>query len=138
MIIATVTLLSILMFGGGDFSFEKFYEPFVKEFVADESRREEILDVTKEADGRLAQYYDEVRKVWADDIKRTYRDFDATAEDYSRVVKTADQSRIAVQMGLLDVRFEVVKLMTEQEWENMYKAIREKEVEERAKLEKKS
>jgi D-mannonate dehydratase len=138
MIIATVMVLSILLFGGGDFSFEKYYEPFVKDVVEDNVRQEQILDVTKMADKQLAQYYDEVRKVWAGEIKKTYSNFDATLDDYRRVIATADQSRIAMQQGLVDVRFEVIKLMTEQEWEKMYKAIHEKEAEERAKLEKKS
>ena len=47
MIIGTITLLSIFVFGGGDFSFEKAYKAFVKDTVSDKSRQEQIIDLTK-------------------------------------------------------------------------------------------
>ncbi len=138
MIIGTITVLSILLFGGSGFSFEKYYKSFIKNVVEDKTRREQILDLTKEADKQLDQYEKEVLKIWSDDIKRTYRNFDATEEDYKKVIARADQSRIAMQRSLVDLRLGVKELMTEQEWKEMFDQIRKKEAEEKAKKEKKS
>jgi ribosomal protein S3AE len=136
-IIATVTALSILLFGGGTFSFEKYYKDYLKVVIEDKSRREQILDLAKDADQKHKQYRDEVTKVWADDIKSTFRNFDAKEDDFRRMVQKADQSRIAMQQSVLDVRFKVVGLMSKEEWNAMYDLIREKEAEEKTNKEKK-
>jgi hypothetical protein len=137
MIIGTITLLSILLFGGGSFSFEKAYKEFVKEVVLEKDRQEQIIDVTKTADAALDQYTKEIKKVWAADVKKTFRDYDTTRDDYRAMIDRAERSREALQQQILDTRMEVVKLMTEEEWKAMYKAIHEKEAEEQAKREKK-
>ena len=138
MIIGTVTLLSILLFGGSGFSFEKHYKDFVKNVVADKTRREQIVDLAKNADEKLGQYQKEVQDVWSEDVKNTFKNFDSTDEDYRNVIVKADQSRIAMQKGILNVRFKVVELMTEDEWKAMWGEVRKKEAEEKAKKEKKS
>jgi hypothetical protein len=136
MVIATVTALSILLFGGGSFSFEKHFKDFVKNVIEDKPRREQIMDLAKRADEKQKQYNKEGRKVWAEDVKSAFRNFDSTEEDYRTVIAKANQSRIAMQQGVLDVRFKVVELMTEEEWNAMYDQIRKKEAEEKAKKEK--
>lgn len=137
MIIAIVTAISILLQGGGGFSFEKHYKPFVKNVVEDKSRREQILDLTKKADKQLDQYRKEVNKVLSKDIKSVFKNFDATEEDYRNAIARANQSRIAVQKILVDIRLSIKNLMTEQEWNAMYEQIRKKKAEEKSKLEKK-
>ena len=137
MIIGTITLLSILLFGGGGYSFEKAYKSYVKDAVSDKSRQEQIIDVAKGADAALDQYASEVKKVWAGDIKSTFKDFDATRDDYRSIIERADQSRMALQQSILDARMRVKDLMTEEEWNAMYKAIKDKEAEAQAKKEKK-
>jgi hypothetical protein len=136
MIIGTVTVLSILLFGGSGFSFEKFYKDFVKNVVEDKTRREQILDLTKQVDEEVGQYLKEVQDVWSEDVKNTFKNFDATEEDYRNMIDKADQSRIAMQQAVLNVRFKVVELMTEDEWNAMYDQIRKKEADEKAKKEK--
>jgi hypothetical protein len=135
MIIGTITLLSILFFGGGDFSFEKAFKPFLKDVVEDKARQEQILDVTKEADGAVAQFKKEVNEVWAKDLIGIVRDYDATKEDFEAFVDRADGSRLAAQRAVVDFRFDVVKLMSEDEWNEMYRLIYEKRAEEKAKRE---
>ena len=136
MVIATVTALSILLFGGSSFSFEKYYKEFVKNVIEDKPRREQIIDLAKRADEKQKQYNKEVRKVWAEDVKSVFKNFDSTEEDYRSVIASANQSRTAMQQGVLDIRFDVVKLMTEEEWKAMYDQIRKKEAEEKAKKDK--
>ena len=70
MIIGTITLLSILFFGGADFTFEKSFKPFIKEVIEEKDRRNEILDVTKQADSAVKQWRNEVENIWAEDLKR--------------------------------------------------------------------
>ena len=137
MIIGTITLLSILVFGGGSFSFEDAYKDFVKDVVSDKDRQEQIVALTKDGDAAIEQYTTEVKKIWAADVKKTFRDFDSTREDYREMIGRADQSRLALQQKVLDTRMKVVDLMTEDEWNAMYKAINEKMAEEEAKKEKK-
>jgi D-mannonate dehydratase len=129
--------LSILLFGGSGFSFEKYYKSFVKNVVEDESRREQILDLTKKADKHLDQYRKEVKKVLSKDIKSVFRNFDSTEEDYRNAMARANQSRIAVQKILVELRLSIKNLMTEQEWNAMYEQIRKKKAEEKSKMEKK-
>jgi D-mannonate dehydratase len=137
MIIATVTVISMLLLGGGNFSFEKYFNSFVKNVVEDKSRREQILDLTKKADKQLDQYRKEVKKVLSKDIKMVFKNFDATEEDYRNAMARADQSRIAVQKSIIELRLRIKDLMTEEEWNAMYELIRKKKAEEKSKMEKK-
>jgi hypothetical protein len=137
MIIGTVTLIMLLFGGGGTFSFEKAFDPFVKDAVKDESRYEQIADVTKQADENLKQFHTEVDDVWAKELKTLLGDYDASKDDFRSFVSRADQSRTAIQRELLDVRFKVTKLMTEDEWNSMYEAIEKKAEEEKKKAEDK-
>jgi len=137
MIIGTVTLLMLYFGGGGMFSFEKTFEPFMKDAVKDKARYEQIVDLTKEADEGAKQYRKEVSEVWAKDLKMLLADYDATEEQFHSFVEKADRFRTAVQQGVLDARFGVVKMMTEDEWNAMYQAMEKKAEEERKKAEEK-
>jgi hypothetical protein len=137
MIIGTVTLIMLLFGGSGTFSFEKAFDPFVKDAVKDKSRYEQIADVTKQADEDLKAFHKEVDDVWAKELKTLQADYDASKDDFRSFVSRADQSRTAIQRELLDVRFKVTKLMTEDEWNAMYQAIEKKAEEEKKKAETK-
>ena len=137
MIIGTITLLSILLWGGGSFSFEDAYKSFVKDTVSDKSRQEQIIDLTKGADAALGQYAKEIKDVWAGDVKDTFRNYDSTREDFHKIIDKAEKSRVAMQQRIIDTRMKVAGLMTEDEWNAMYKAINEKKAEAQAKKEKK-
>ena len=123
MIIGTITLIMLLFGGGGMFSFEKTFDPFVKEAVKDQSRYEQIADVTKQADESLKAFHKEVGDVWAKELKTLLSDYEASKDDFRSFVSRADQSRTAIQRELLDVRFRVVGLMTADEWNAMYDAM---------------
>ena len=123
MIIGTIMLLSILFFGG-DFSFEKSFKPFVKEVIEEKSRQNELLNVTKQADGAVKQWKNEVKDVWAKDLKRLMADYDATEAQFEAFFERSEQSRKAMQARILDARFQFVGLMSEAEWNEMYAKIR--------------
>jgi len=130
MIIGTVTLLVLYFGGGGSFSFEKAFEPFIKDAVKDKARYEQIVDLTKQLDEDAKQYRAEVEDVWAEELKTLVADFETSEDQFRAFRKKADRSRTAVQEALLDGRFKVVKLMTEDEWNAVYQAIEEKVKEE--------
>ncbi len=137
MIIGTITLLTILFFGGADFSFEKVFKPFIKEVVEEKDRQKNILDVTKQADDAVKQWRKEVKDVWAKDLKQLIADYDATEAEFEAFHARSKQSRKAMQAQILDARYKFVGLMSEAEWNEMYAKIREKAAEEKAKLEAK-
>jgi hypothetical protein len=127
MIIGTVTLIMLYFGGGGGgFSFEKAFEPFVKDAVKDKSRYEQIVDLTKELDEDVKQFQTELSDVWVEELKKIVGDYDASEEQFRAFRSKADRSRTDLQQKFLDVRFKVVELMTEDEWNAMYGAIEEK------------
>ena len=137
MIIGTVTLLMLYFGGGGGFSFEKAFEPFVKDAVKDKARAEQIVNVTKQLDKDIKQFRTEVGDVWAEELKTIVGDYDSSEDQFRAFRKKADRSRMDVQKKLLDGRFKVVDLMTEDEWNAMYGAIVEKAAAKKAKDESK-
>ena len=129
MIIATVTVIMLYFGGGGGFSFEKAFEPFVKDAVGDKARYEQIVDLTKQLDGDVEQFQTEMSGVWAEELKKLVADYDAGEDEFLALRKSANRSRTDVQQKVLDTRFAVVKLMTEDEWNSMHQAILDKAAE---------
>ncbi len=137
MIIGTVTLLLMFFGGGGTFSFEKAFDPFLKEAVKDESRYEQVVDLCKEADLHNKQFQTEVNDVWAKELKTLFADYSTSEKQFRAFVKKADQSRIALQKDLLAVRMKMTKVITEDEWNAMYAAVDKAAEEELKKKEEK-
>jgi hypothetical protein len=126
MIIGTVTALMILFGGGGDFSFEKAFEPFIKDAVKDKARYEQIVDLTKGADEDVKAFQKELEDEWGKQLITLLTDYDASEDDFRSFRGKADASRIKLQQGLLDARFGMIELMTADEWVAMYEAIEKK------------
>jgi hypothetical protein len=83
MLAAIFTVLLIHFgLGGGSFSFEKAFEPFLKEAVAEQSRYEQAIQLTKEADENFEQFRKEVTEVRAKELKTLIADYDATDEQF--------------------------------------------------------
>ncbi len=126
MIIGTITVLILLFGGGGDFSFEKTFEPFVKDAVKDKARYEQIVDLTKGADEDLEAYLEEMGDEWGKKLLALLADYDASENDFRSFRRKADASRIDLQQRLLDARFGMIELMTADEWTAMHEAIDKK------------
>ena len=137
MIIGTITLLSILLLGGGGgFSFEKTFKPAVKNVVADEDKQGQVIDVTKEADEALKQLRKQVKDVWSPKLKALLDNYDATEDDFRNFVKEANEARVKIQEQVVGYRFQMKDLMTEAEWNAMYEEVRAQAEEKRKKAEK--
>ena len=126
MIIGTITVLILMFGGGGDFSFEKAFEPFVKDVVKDEARYEQIVDLTNEADEDMKAFQEEMGDEWGKKLIALLADYDASENDFRGFYRKADASRLDIQQRLLDARFGVIELMTADEWTAMYEAIDKK------------
>jgi hypothetical protein len=136
MIIATVAALMIL-FGGGAFSFEKAYEPFINDVIADEARAGQAIQLTKEADKNVRQFKKEVGEVWSKDLKVLVSDYHTTDEQFLAFYEKAAASRTAMQQQMLDIRFRLTSIMTKDEWDALYRRMDEKAAENRKKAEEK-
>lgn len=132
MLIAIFTVLMIHFgMGGGSFSFEKAFEPFLKEAVTDQPRYEQTIQLTKEADENLKQFQKDVTEVGAKELKALIADYDATDEQFRAFYEKRAPARIAMQQRMLDFRFKMTALVTKDEWDSMYRKIDEKAAESR-------
>ena len=75
--------------------------------------------------------------MWAEELKMLLSDYDASEDDFRALMKRANGSRTAIQREIVDVRFGVRELITEEEWNSIRKAMLEKAEEERKKKEDK-
>lgn len=138
MLAAIFTILLIHFgLGGGSFSFEKAYEPFLKEAVTETPRYEQAIQLTKEADDNMAQFRKGVTEVRAKELKTLIADYDATDEQFRQFYEKGAQSRIAMQQHMLDFRFKMTTVVTKDEWDAVYRKIDQKIEENRKKAEDK-
>lgn len=127
MIAAIVTILMLHFgLGGGSFSFEKAFEPFLKEAVTDRPRYEQAIQLTKEADENWKEFHKDVTEVGAKELRALIADYDATDEQFHAFYEKRVPARIAMQQRMLDFRFKMTALVTQDEWDSMYRKIDEK------------
>jgi len=130
MIAATVAVLLLYFgLGGGAFSYEKAFEPYLKEVIAEQSRYEQTVQLAKEADENLRQFKKEVREVWSTDLKALIADYDTTNEQFLAFYEKGSAARTAMQQDMLDIRFKVASIMTRDEWDALCRKIEEKSAE---------
>ena len=127
MLVAIFTVLMIHFgLGGGSFSFEKAFEPFLKETVTDQPRYEQAVQITKEADESFQQFHKEVTEVGAKELKALITDYDATDEQFRAFYEKRAPARIAMQQRMLDIRFKMTSILTRDEWDAVYRKIDDK------------
>jgi hypothetical protein len=129
MIVATITVLMIYFGGGGGLSFEKAFEPFLKEAIDDKSRYEQSAQLTVGADDAIEQFRKEISEVWADEMKTLITDYDTTDDQFREFFRTSTASRIALQQRLLDIRYEMATIVTRDEWDAVYRMMDQKTAE---------
>ena len=137
MIIGTITLL-VLLLGGGSFSFEEMYKSVIKDIVTDKDRREQFLDVAKNADSQITRFNKDVKDVWGKEAVELFKNYDSTREDYRKFQADAAAGRERLQAQLVTYRFDSLQYVTEKEWDDIYSAIEKKQAEEAAKKAKKN
>lgn len=126
MVVGTLTLISILLFGGGGpDSFLGQTLKLVKKYVEDKGRRAEaetiLVRATEEVQAfemRILEYRDQLAKVDAN-----YR---SRPEDYRLVLRQLDVVWVATHERIFDLRFELKKQVTREEWKDLFSAVQEK------------
>jgi len=125
MIIGTVTLISILLFGGGPDSFLGQTLKLVKKYVEDKARRAEAeavlersIEETQAFGERVLEYRDQL--VTVDGVYRS------RPEDHRLIFRQLDSVWAATHERLFELRFELKKNVTREEWEGLFGAVKEK------------
>lgn len=118
MIIATVTLLTLWLTGGGGFAMEEFRDA-LKETIADKERRTEIVELTKQVDNEVSDYRDHLKKS-SKKAAEMWQNYDATSEEIFGWTKKEEWRRRKVAERVLDARFAAMELMSAAEWEATY------------------
>ena len=118
MIIGTITIIVILLGGGGMFSLDAFRSA-IKDHVADKDRQEQVIELTKQWDNELKDYGDHVKNR-ADKAHKLLRDYGARRDDFEAFFKDEDWRREKAVERLLDLRFQAKDLVTADEWKAVY------------------
>ena len=119
MIIATVTLLTIwLTGGGGAFTMEDFRDA-LEETVADEERRELVVEQTKKFDEEVKNYANHVNDK-AKTVSKMLRDYDTSREEIEAFITNENWRRDKLIEEVLDARFKALEVLSEDEWTATY------------------
>jgi hypothetical protein len=109
MIIAIITTITILIYGGSGFSFGGFKDA-AEEVIKDKNRVKQIIIITEEADKEL---------------KALNENIDSSSKELTKMNRNYDLTRQEVEnfFELDDIRHKAKKLMSQEEWEAMYAKI---------------
>jgi len=135
MLIATITTIIILTGGGGAFSFGIFKDA-VKTEVSDKDRSKQVVAYLDEGDDGLKAYRKALKRN-SKELAKLNAKLDASRGEFDALTARMDAERILAQRTILDVRFKVIELVTEDEWNALYKATDAKVAEQKAAEEKK-
>jgi DNA integrity scanning protein DisA with diadenylate cyclase activity len=118
MIIATITVIMMLMNGGIGFSFDIF-NVGVEEVVKDKDRAKQVISITKEADKEVKALSKDLNKM-SKELIELNSDYDLTRDDMDKFYEKNDKRRIAFQEKIIKLRFKAKDLMSENEWNAAY------------------
>jgi hypothetical protein len=117
MIIGTITLIMLLL-GGGGFSFDVFHDA-AKDVIADKQIVKQIKVVTKSANKEMKAWGKDVKEI-SKQIAEMNRNYDLTEAEMAAYLKWTDTRRDAFQEKLIKLRFEAKNLVSRAQWEAMY------------------
>jgi len=123
MIIGLIAVMASLFGAGGALSFDATFRPFVKDVVVDEQRYDQISETFDEADEYLEAFRKDFQDQWEPKVKKLVGDYDTTKDDFRTLREGLSQPRTTAMRKVLDVRFTMVEIMTEDEWNAMFKAV---------------
>jgi len=120
MIVGTITLI-YLLFGGGVFSFDVFKEA-AADVISDKQIVKQIDAMTSEADKEMKAWLKESGKI-SKQFSRMNQNYDQTKMEMNAFLEQADSSRDEFLEKIIQLRFQVKNLMSQEEWEAMYAKI---------------
>jgi len=120
MIIATITLLTLLFGGGG--SLENYLIDIkkpVKAAVESKTTVNEVLDLSKELGKQLKAQNKEITKL-RENFLDLHSDFDTKSDDFEAVIDKLMAAREEGQEHILDARSNMKNLMKKEEWTEVF------------------
>lgn len=116
MIIGTITLISMLFFGGVQeyFLLDKL-EKGVKKYVEDKDRRKEILADLK-ASKNVIKIFNKDRKIMLKSFKKMSLDRNAKQQDFKDFFNETQSERINFQEKIIEDRLRIVEKFSPEEW----------------------
>lgn len=118
MIIATVTALSILFFGGFDIFFIDELEKGVKKYVEDKDRRKELLASLKETK-KKGKDYNKNRKKKFKEFKTFFVQPETSSEEFDSFFSDLADVQEAYQKELIEERVKITAQLTDEEWKKI-------------------
>lgn len=117
MIIATITFLTMYVFGGGGFEgfFPKDFNKQVKKQVADTQRVEQVKDIARQIE-KDAEAYNKFVEKTTKEILEVDANYDATEADYHQLTAKILAERQQAQTRFVEGRMQIKTLITEAEW----------------------
>ncbi len=111
--------MKALVTGGGGFLPEDFNKT-VKAEISDKQQRKSIEKIAKQVEKDVAAYQKSLKKLAKEALKLNV-DYDADRNEFMRMADQMIGNKEQIQKGLLDQRFALIELMTEEEWNAVWK-----------------
>ncbi|MBW2634087.1 MAG: hypothetical protein JRE14_08190 [Deltaproteobacteria bacterium] len=118
MIVATITMIALVFGGGAGFSFD-IYKKAADAVIQDKQIVKQVKFYTKEADKEMKNWQKDTNK-FAKQIVEMNQNYDLARVDAEHILHQIDTRRNEFQKKLLQLRFQVKELMSQEEWESMY------------------
>ncbi len=116
MIIGALAVV-MLLFGGGIFSFDHIRDA-AEEVIKDKDRAKQVVAITKQADEEFETFSDNLEELSKQFVQMN-QDYDFTREEWDSFSSQAKKNRMAFLEKFVELRFQVINLVTAEEWRAM-------------------
>lgn len=123
MILATITVLTLYLGGGGIFSLD-YVRDAAKEVIKDKDSAKQVVAITKEADKEFKSFTKHINKA-SKQLVQMNAEYNLTREEIDSFYVQSDERRRAFLERFIELRFQAKNLVTAEEWQAMYAKIRE-------------
>mgnify|MGYP001824717371 CR=1 FL=1 len=136
MLIATATLISMLLFGGPEEMFLMgALEKGIKKEITDKDRQKEIKSIISAYKKRVKNYK-KIRKIQKKELAALYSSKITSKENFSSLYDEMILTLENLQNETIDSRLQSLELITDEEWKNMIQREKERLTKEEAKTSK--
>jgi hypothetical protein len=137
MIAATLTILTILLFGGAGSGWIGLASKHISKSVKDTERRKAAKAILKQMQDEVKAHAQRVLEVREELIAVEMR-YESTAAEFRTVYRKIDQAWRKSEIRLSQLRFELLKHVTREEWADLNRRVQTDLDKARAKAEKKA
>jgi hypothetical protein len=136
MLIATATLISLLLFGGPEEMFLMgTIEKGIKKEITDKDRQKEIKGIISAYKERVKNYK-KIRKIQKKELAALYDSNKSSSDNFSSLYEEMILTLQNLQMETIDSRIQSLEMITDEEWENMVQMEKDRLIKEETKASK--